>query len=66
MKAPTTSIHDLCREWRLVTAKLDYDLAALPETDDDGTARLIAEAGHRIAEIEQALTESDIDSLNEA
>ena len=66
MTAPTTSIHDLCREWRLITAKLEYELAALAETDDDGTTRLIGEAGHRIAEIEQALTESDIDSLADA
>ena len=65
-KNRATSIADLCREWRLITAKLECELAALPETADDDTGRLIGEGGHRIAEIEQALAESDIETLEEA
>jgi hypothetical protein len=65
-KNRATSVADLCREWRLVQAKLAYDLAALQETDDDGTARIIDAAGPHISEIEQALAESDIETLEEA
>jgi hypothetical protein len=64
--AAEPTISELCHEWRVLTAKLAYDLAALPETDDDGTNRLIDEADPRISEIEQALAKGDIDSLDDA
>jgi|SRR5450631_2409327 hypothetical protein len=64
--AADLTISELCHERRVLTAKLAYDLAQLPDTDDDGTNRLIDEADPRINEIERALAEGDIDSLDDA
>ena len=47
------TIEELCREWRLVDAKMAYDLALIPN-DDDGD-ELIAAAYRRRGEIEEAL-----------
>ena len=59
-----TPVAQLCHEWRLVTAKLQYDLARL--TDDEKSDDLCTAADARICEIEEELAEAEIDNLDDA
>jgi hypothetical protein len=65
--APESTVWELCREWRLVHAKLQYDLAALPDTMEaaDDTGRLCDVANERIHEIEEALAASEPDTFDD-
>jgi hypothetical protein len=58
------TVAQLCREWRLVNAKLAYDVACLPEGKDSD--ELCTAANQRIFEIEEELAASRIDDLDDA
>jgi hypothetical protein len=58
------TVAQLCREWRLVNAKLAYDVACLPEGQD--SEELCTAANQRIFEIEEELAASRIDDLDDA
>jgi hypothetical protein len=55
---------ELCHEWRLVKAKVNFDLASLPaerdEENNDRSERLLTEANERIAVIEAAIGEREL------
>ena len=54
------TVVELCHEWKIVDAKLKYDLAchnAVDADDDDGTNRLCTAANDRQHEIEEELAD---------
>ena len=63
-EAPEPTVAQLCREWRLVNAKLQYDLACL--TDGKDSDDICTAANHRIYEIEEELADAKIEDLDDA
>jgi hypothetical protein len=64
------SVADLCREWKIVAAKLNYDLACLPEADtlkddSDATDKLCEAANGRQHEIEEELGARKLATVSE-
>ena len=52
------SAYSICREWRQVQLKAEYEMSMLDEHDDDGTALIVDIADATQRELERDLTDA--------
>jgi hypothetical protein len=61
----TRSAYSICREWRQVHLKAEYETSLLDEDDDKGTNRIMAVADATKRELEDELEEDSISTADD-
>ena len=62
---PDRTAYSICREWRQVHLKMQYEQSMLDEHDEDGTARIVDLADATKYELERALRDASITTADD-